>query len=151
MPLLKGIFMPKKILDLPLLQKRTHETAFLWPTKSRLAFHDPRSTIWAVGPPPFIAWAETIIAPSGDQPGLNTWVVPPDSWKGASITCSKLQSDVFHTLIVLSSDWLAKYLPTGSKKTPRKKIREITQQLDFFFTQFLVGCRVALKVLWFHD
>ena len=57
----------------PLPQNRAHETAFLWPTKSRLAFQVPLSTIWAVGPPPFIAWAETIMEPSGDQPGLKTW------------------------------------------------------------------------------
>ena len=42
--------------------------AFLWPTKSLVVLHVERSMIWAVGPPPFIAWAETSMLPSGDHP-----------------------------------------------------------------------------------
>ena len=49
---------------------------------------------------------------------LRTGFVAPASANGFSTIVSWDQSDVLHTLIVLSSDWLAKYLPTGSKTTP---------------------------------
>lgn len=54
----------------------THVIAFLWPTKSLLAFHPSLSIIWAVGPELFMAWAETKYRPSGDQLSLKTCVVP---------------------------------------------------------------------------
>ena len=52
----------------PYLLNRTQDMAFLWPTKSLVVLHVERSMIWAVGPPPFIAWAETSMLPSGDHP-----------------------------------------------------------------------------------
>jgi hypothetical protein len=55
----------------------THVTALRWPTKSLSWRHPSRSTICAVGPPPFIACAETRYWPSGDQLSRRTWVVPP--------------------------------------------------------------------------
>ena len=48
----------------------TQQTAFLWPAKSRWVFQPDLSMIWAVGPPPFMAWADTRNAPSGDQSSL---------------------------------------------------------------------------------
>jgi hypothetical protein len=44
------------------------------------------------------------------------------TWKGSSTMASSVQSDVLQILNVLSSDWLAKYLPTGSKKTPLTRL-----------------------------
>lgn len=58
----------------------TQVTALRWPTKSLSWRHPSRSTICAVGPPPFIACAETRYWPSGDQLSRRTWVVPPH-WK----------------------------------------------------------------------
>lgn len=52
-------------------------TALRWPTKSILVFQPSLSTIWAVGPELFIAWADTRYWPSGDQDRRRTWVVPP--------------------------------------------------------------------------
>jgi len=58
--------------------KHTTQTmAFRWPTKSLSVFQPSLSIIWAVGPPPFIEWAETRYKPSGDQFSLKTCVVPP--------------------------------------------------------------------------
>ena len=48
--------------------------AFLWPTKSLVVLHVERSMIWAVGPPPFIAWADTSMLPSGDHPGKRRYL-----------------------------------------------------------------------------
>ena len=57
--------------------RTTTVTAFLWPTKSMLVLQPSRSTICAVGPELFMAWAETRYWPSGDQDRRRTWVVPP--------------------------------------------------------------------------
>ena len=54
--------------------------ALRWPTKSFLVCQPcwfPRSMICAVGPELFIACADTIYCPSGDQSRRRTWVVPP--------------------------------------------------------------------------
>lgn len=55
----------------------THVIGLRWPTKSLSVFHPSLSTICAVGPPLFIACAETRYWPSGDQLGRRTVVVPP--------------------------------------------------------------------------
>lgn len=55
----------------------TTVTALRWPTKSILVFQPSLSTIWAVGPELFMAWADTRYWPSGDQDRRRTWVVPP--------------------------------------------------------------------------
>ena len=52
------------------------------------------------------------------MPGLSTCVVAPHSSKGAVTAASSLQSDVRQTRSDRSSDWLARYFPTGSNTTP---------------------------------
>lgn len=99
----------------------THVTALRWPTKSLSHFHPSRSIICAVGPPPFIACAETKYWPSGDHDNLKTCVVPPHSSNGSTIVLWQLQSDVFHILTERSSLCDAKNLPTGSHVTPLTK------------------------------
>lgn len=96
----------------------TQVTAFLCPTKSLSCFHPSLSIIWAVGPPPFIACADTRYCPSGDQESLKTCVVAEHSEKQSVTTSCWVQSAVLQTLKVLSSDWLAMYFPTGSHVTP---------------------------------
>ena len=59
----------------------TQDIAFLCPTKSLVVLQVERSMIWAVGPPPFIAWADTSMLPSGDQPETNhciSWIEFPN-------------------------------------------------------------------------
>lgn len=96
----------------------THETAFRWPTKSLSHFHPSRSIICAVGPPPFIAWADTKYSPSGDHDRRSTDVVPPHSLNGSVIVDSHAQSLVRQIFTLWSSLCDAKYFPTGSHVTP---------------------------------
>lgn len=96
----------------------THEIAFRWPTKSLSHFHPSRSIIWAVGPPPFIACADTKYNPSGDHDKRNTDVVPPQSLNGSVIVDSHIQSFVRQIFTLWSSLCDAKYFPTGSHVTP---------------------------------
>lgn len=63
------------------------------PTKSLSVFQLSRSIICAVGPPLFMAWADTKYCPSGDQLGLSTVVVPPH--------CSK---DTHNTLVAVEEN-----------------------------------------------
>lgn len=87
------------------LVQTTAVTALRWPTKSSLVDHLlPRSITWAVGAPLFNAWAEMSNWPSGDQFNLKICVVPVQFLNGSSMHFSKLQSSVFHTFNVLSSD-----------------------------------------------
>lgn len=60
--------------------------------------------------------------PSGLQDSLRTCVVPLASLKGSAIALSFTQSDVRQTISVLSSDWVAKYLPIGSQVTPLTRL-----------------------------
>lgn len=96
----------------------TQVTALRCPTKSLSCFQPSLSIIWAVGPPPFMACAETRYIPSGDHDNLNTCVVAEQSVNASETTSCCVQSLVRHTLKVLSSDWLAIYFPTGSQVTP---------------------------------
>ena len=45
-----------------------------------------------------------------------------DRSKGSVTVPTRLQSSVRHTLTVLSSDWLLRYLPIGSHATPLTKL-----------------------------
>ncbi len=99
-------------------KNRTVVTALRWPTKSIFVLHLFRSMTCAVGAPLFMACAEIMSWPSGDQLSLRTCVVPVHCLNGPSITFSRDQSRVFHILSVLSSDWEAKKVPTGSQATP---------------------------------
>lgn len=84
--------------------RTTHVTAFRCPTKSLSCFQPSRSIIWAVGPPPFMACADTKYCPSGDHDKRKTCVVALQSTNGSVITSCCAQSAVRHTRNVLSSD-----------------------------------------------
>lgn len=112
----------------------TQVTAFRWPTKSLSHFQPSRSMIWAVGPPPFIAWADTRYWPSGDQDKRSTCVVPPHSSKGSVMVDWQLQSLVRHILTLRSSLCDAKNFPTC--------------QFSVVFLEYLLNtfCRIVIEV-----
>ena len=69
--LITDLLLPFSLYFIQYLLNLTHEIAFLWPTKSLVVLQVERSMICAVGPPPFIACADTNMLPSGDQPDHN--------------------------------------------------------------------------------
>lgn len=90
----------------------TQVTALRCPTKSLSHFQPSRSMICAVGPPPFIACADTRYWPSGDHDNRSTCVVPPQSSNGSVMVCWQPQSDVRHIRTLRSSLCEARNLPT---------------------------------------
>ncbi|KPJ19079.1 Protein HIRA-like [Papilio machaon] len=61
-------------------------TALRCPTKSLSQRQPSRSTTCAVGPPPFIACADSTYCPSGDHDSRNTCVVPDQNLDGSCTT-----------------------------------------------------------------
>lgn len=90
----------------------TQVTALRCPTKSWSHFQPSRSIICAVGPPPFMACADTRYWPSGDHDNRNTCVVPGQSTNGSVIVCWQPQSEVRHIRTLRSSLCEARNLPT---------------------------------------
>lgn len=77
----------------------TTVTAFLWPTKSMFVFQPSLSTICAVGPELFMAWADTRYWPSGDHDRRRTCVVPPH-WDTEGGTHAHVSLTVFAVVAV---------------------------------------------------